>query len=177
MCIDFYDLSTWGGCLFVVYIRRFIYNFFKCVSFWLHGCCGKWEGWAREPVNHTSWVALVSPTYRHKSVRKRCVIELFVGLFVWSICPFDISVGVGAFVMGLNQISSFFSCQKGITWNSICTTESDYCIKHQEWYTSRYILLYASDFTGDIYWPAKERLQSNLFIVLLNWMTYPFCIL
>ena len=26
MCIDFYDLSTWGGCWFVVYIRRFIYK-------------------------------------------------------------------------------------------------------------------------------------------------------
>ena len=26
-----------------------------------------------------------------------------------SLCPFDISVGVGAFVMGLSQISSFFS--------------------------------------------------------------------
>ena len=26
-----------------------------------------------------------------------------------SLCPFDISVGVGAFVIGLSQISSFFS--------------------------------------------------------------------
>ena len=30
-------------------------------------------------------------------------------LFVLSLCPFDISVGVGAFVIGLSQISSFFS--------------------------------------------------------------------
>ena len=22
---------------------------FKRVSFWLHGCCGEWEGWARKP--------------------------------------------------------------------------------------------------------------------------------
>ena len=28
-------------------------------------------------VNHTSWVAVVTPTDRHKSVRNRCVIELF----------------------------------------------------------------------------------------------------
>ena len=27
-----------------------------------------------------------------------------------SLCPFDISVGVSAFVIGLSQISSFFSC-------------------------------------------------------------------
>ena len=67
------------------------------VSFWLHGCCGEWEGCARWPVNHTSWVAVVTSTDRPKSVRNRCVIELFVALFVLSLCPFDISVGVGFF--------------------------------------------------------------------------------
>ena len=61
-----------------------------------------------KPVNHTSWVAVVTPTDRPKSVRNRCLIELFVALFVLSLCPFDISVGVGAFVIGLSQISSFF---------------------------------------------------------------------
>ena len=34
---------------------------------------------------------------------------IFVALFVLSLCPFDISVGVGAFVIGLGQISSFLS--------------------------------------------------------------------
>ena len=80
---------------------------FKCVSFWIHGCCRKWEGWARTPVNHISWVAVVTTTDRPKSVRSRCVIELFVALFVLSLCPFDISAGEGAFVIGLSQISSF----------------------------------------------------------------------
>ena len=28
-------------------------------------------------VNHTSWVAVVTPTDRPKSVRNRCLIELF----------------------------------------------------------------------------------------------------
>ena len=46
---------------------------------------------------------------RPKSVRNRCVIELFVTLFVLSLCHFDISAGVGAYVIGLSQISSFFS--------------------------------------------------------------------
>ena len=32
-----------------------------------------------------------------------------MALFVLSLCPFDISVGVGAFVIELSQISSFFS--------------------------------------------------------------------
>ena len=54
-------------------------------------------------------MAVVTPTDRPKSVHNRCVIELFVALFVMSLCPFDISVGVGAFVIGLSQISSFFS--------------------------------------------------------------------
>ena len=31
-------------------------------------------------VNHTSWVAVVTPTDRPKSVRNRCVIDFF---FVW----------------------------------------------------------------------------------------------
>ena len=66
--------------------------------------------WARKPVNHTSWEAVVTPTDRPKSVRNCCLIELFVALFVLSLCPFDISVGVGAFVIGLGQISSFLSC-------------------------------------------------------------------
>ena len=61
----------------------------------------------RKPVNHTSWEAVVTPTDRPKSVCNRCLIELFVALFLLSLCPFDISVGVGAFVIGLDQISSF----------------------------------------------------------------------
>ena len=65
--------------------------------------------WARKPVNHTSWVALVTPTDRPKSVRNRCLIEPFCGVVCAVTCPFDISVGVGAFVIGLGQISSFLS--------------------------------------------------------------------
>ena len=64
---------------------------------------------ARKPVNHTSWVALATPTDRPKSVRNRCLIELFCGVVCVVTCPFDISVGVGAFVIGLGQISSFLS--------------------------------------------------------------------
>ena len=54
-------------------------------------------------------MAVVTPTDRPKLVRTRCVIELFVELFVLSLCPFDISIVVGAFVIGLSQISSFLS--------------------------------------------------------------------
>ena len=33
LCIDFYDLSAWWGCVFVVYIRRFIYKFLNVCHF------------------------------------------------------------------------------------------------------------------------------------------------
>ena len=49
------------------------------------------------------------PTDRPKSVRNRCVIEGFGGVFVLSRCFLDFSVDEGAFVIGLSQISSFFS--------------------------------------------------------------------
>ena len=35
-----------------------------------------------------------------------------MALFVLSLCPFDISVGIGAFVIGLGQISSFLSLNR-----------------------------------------------------------------
>ena len=60
----------------------------KCVSFWLHGCCGEWEGGPVNQVNHTSWVAVVTPTDRPKSARNRCLIELFCGVVCFVTLPF-----------------------------------------------------------------------------------------
>ena len=54
-------------------------------------------------------MAIITPTDRPKSVRNRCVIEVFGGVFFVVTCFLDFSVGVGAFVMGLSQIASFFS--------------------------------------------------------------------
>ena len=51
----------------------------------------------------------VTPTDRPKSVRNSCVIKVFGGVFMLSRCFLDYSVGVGVFVTGLSQISSFFS--------------------------------------------------------------------
>ena len=39
-------------------------------------------------VNHTSWVAVVTSTDRPKSVRNRCVIELFCGVVYVVTVPF-----------------------------------------------------------------------------------------
>ena len=71
-----------------------------------------------KPVNHTSWVAVVTFTDRLKSVHNRCVLELYVTLFVLSLCPFDRFAGVGAFVKGLSHVSSFFSMDKCV---SLCS--------------------------------------------------------
>ena len=108
-CIEFYDLSAWGGCSFVVYIRRFIYNCLNVCLFDHTAVAGSGRIGPVNQVNHTSWVAIVTPTDRPKSVRNRSVIKLFCGV-VLSFCPFEISVDVGAFVIGLSQISSLFSC-------------------------------------------------------------------
>ena len=57
---------------------------------------------------YASGVTACYSTDRPKSVRNRCVIEVLVAFFMFSYCFLDFSVGVGAFVKGLSQISSFF---------------------------------------------------------------------
>ena len=79
-CIDFYDLSAWGGCWFVVYIRRIIYKFLNVCPFDHTAVAGSGKVGPVNQVNHSSWVAVVTPTDRPKSVRNRCVIELFCGV-------------------------------------------------------------------------------------------------
>ena len=81
----------WGGCSLVVYIRRFIYKF-------LNVCPFDYKAVAASGmvgllmVYHTSWVAVVTPTDRPKSVRNRSVIELFCGVVcvvalpIWHFC-------------------------------------------------------------------------------------------
>ena len=44
--------------------------------------------WAYKPVNHTSWVAVVTPTDRPKSARNLCLIELFCGAVCVVALPF-----------------------------------------------------------------------------------------
>ena len=58
--------------------------------------------------NHTSGVTAVTPTDRPKSVSNHCVIKVLMAFFMLSGCFLDFSVGVGAFVIGLSQMSSFF---------------------------------------------------------------------
>ena len=61
-----------------------------------------------KPVNHTGWVAVVTPKSPNSLVGPQPP-TFFEALFVLSLCPFDISAGVGAFVIGLSQIFSVLS--------------------------------------------------------------------
>ena len=54
-------------------------------------------------------MAFATPTDRPKSDRNRCLIEVLVAVFVLSRRFLNFSVGVGAFIIGLSQTSSFFS--------------------------------------------------------------------
>ena len=79
--MDHMRISGTEGGLFTIFLM--------CVLL-ITQLCGKWEGW--DPVNrfnHTSWVTVVTPTDRPKSVRNRCVIEVFCGVFVLSRCFLD----------------------------------------------------------------------------------------
>ena len=91
-------------CVLSVYTERIVIH--VCP---FDGFCGLWEGW--DPVNrfnHTSWVAIVTPTDRPKLVRNHCVIEGFGSVFVLSRCFLNFAVGVGAFVIGLKMATSHF---------------------------------------------------------------------
>ena len=55
-------------------------------------------------------MAIVTQTDSPKSVRNRFVIEVLVGFVCCHVAFWGFSVGVGAIVIGLSQISSFVSC-------------------------------------------------------------------
>ena len=77
------------GWLLVCCLYKEVYlQIFKRVSFWLQAVVGSGKVWPVNQVNHTSWVAVVTPTDRPKSVRNRCVIELFCSVFCVVALPF-----------------------------------------------------------------------------------------
>ena len=76
--IDFHGLSAWGNCWFDVYIRRFINKFLNVCPFGYTAVAGIVKVGPVNQANQTSWAAVVTQTDRLKSVRNRCVIELFL---------------------------------------------------------------------------------------------------
>ena len=98
VCVSIFITSPLGVAVgFFVSIRKFIYKILKSVSFWLHGCCGEWKGSARKPVNHTSWVAVDTPTDCPRAIRNCCIIESFF----WRCCFLTLSLLTIMLVYGL----------------------------------------------------------------------------
>ena len=125
LCTTFLLFLRFGWLLALSLYKDDYLQIFQCVSFWLHGCCGYWEGWALvNQFNHTSGVSVVPPSDLPKSVRNGCVIEVFGGVFVLSRCFFDFSVGVGAFFIGLSQISSLFSTYFSWNFDKLCWNQT-----------------------------------------------------
>ena len=87
-CIEFDDLTAWGGCWFIVYKRRFIDKFLNVCPFDYTAVAESGNVLPVYQVNHTSWLAVVTPTDRPKSVHNRSVIELFCGLVCVVTLPF-----------------------------------------------------------------------------------------
>ena len=115
------------GWLLVCCLYKEVYfQILNVCSFDYTGHAGSGKARPVNQVNHISWVAVVTLTDRPKSVRNRCVIELFTALFVLSLCPFDISAGVGAFDIGLSQISFFFSLYSRLFIFAIFIPGSDF---------------------------------------------------
>ena len=67
---------------------RFIYIFLNVCPFDYTAVAGSGKVGPVNQVNHTSSVAVVTPTDRPKSVRNRCVIELFKGVVCVVTLPF-----------------------------------------------------------------------------------------
>ena len=74
--------SLLGVAVGLLSIRRFIYKFLNLCPFDNTAVAGNGKVGAVNQVNHTSWMAIVTPTDRPKSARNRCVIELFCGVCV-----------------------------------------------------------------------------------------------
>ena len=89
-----YNIITRFACWYQVKYTVLWNLIFICISILIHFLfCHVFTLYDyTSPVNHTSWVAVVTPTDRPKSVRNCCLIELFCGvvyvvtLSLWHFC-------------------------------------------------------------------------------------------
>ena len=62
LCTTFLWPLRFGWLLVLSLCKEDYLHIFKCVSFWLHGCCGYWEAWALvNRFNYTNCVDVVLP--------------------------------------------------------------------------------------------------------------------
>ena len=111
VCVPhFYDLSALVGCWSSVSIRRIIYKFLNVCPFDYTAVAvsGKVERSEAGLTTPVEWQLLLQLTVLSRSAI--VVLSKFWWRFLCCHVDFlDFSVGVGAFVTGLSQISSFFS--------------------------------------------------------------------
>ena len=88
-CIDFYDLSAWGGCLY----KEVYYKFLNVCPFVYTAVAGSGKVGPVHQVNHTSWVAVITPTDRPKSLCNRT--------FLWRCLCCDFALLTFLLVYGL----------------------------------------------------------------------------
>ena len=86
--LNVYRFFNWGGCWFVVHIRRFIYKFLNVCPFEYTAVALRGKVWPVNQVDQTSGMAVVTPTDRPKSVLNSWSIELFCGVVRVVILPF-----------------------------------------------------------------------------------------
>ena len=77
-----------GWLFFCCLYKENYLQIFKRASFWIGAVAGSGKVGPVNQVNNTSWVAVNTPTDRPKSVRNRCVIELFCGVVCVIALPF-----------------------------------------------------------------------------------------
>ena len=104
VCNNCYGLSALVGCWSSAFIRSYLqWCPFDYTTFWIVRRLGSCKPGLTKPVGGRYSYS------RPKSVHNHCVIKVCGAVFVLSHCFLDFSMGVGAFVIGLSQISSFFS--------------------------------------------------------------------
>ena len=82
LCTTFLLPLRFGWLLVLGLHKENYLQIFKCVSFWLHGCCGLWEGWALvNRLYYTSGMTAVTPTDSPNSVLNRYVMKV-LGAFL-----------------------------------------------------------------------------------------------
>ena len=107
ICSNFETIISWTCHVYGPFEFRKSLGTSFLLNSYLNYCFGEWEGW--DPVNrfnHTSWVAIATPTDCPKSVQNRNVIGVFVDVLYRHVA-LDFSVGEGSFDTGLIHLFVF----------------------------------------------------------------------
>ena len=122
LCNNFYGLSSLVGCWSSAIIRRIIYKFLNVCPFVTRLLRLVERLVSRKPVEPQQLGGYRCPNWPSWVGPQSLCNRSFGGVFVLSRCFLDFSAGVGAFIIGLSQISSFFSWNRNNSY-CLCTPE------------------------------------------------------